>query len=271
MRNPTAIWTARPPLSITWGGILAAMLMAMAAVAISPSIARADPLDLPGLTPPSCRSDGIFMFWHTKDRGNAPAPEGWKVERRHQDSGTWVVQTFTFIGDEADALQTVSDRYWDWVDTSAEQNVAYTYRVRAINADGSDVADRVWSRRAEVFCEEEAPDGPSELDRPGLSIPRCQSDGIAIFWNTKNRGEADAPDGWKVERRNWASGGWVVETFTFAGGDADALQTHSDEYWDLLDTTAKLGVDYTYRVRAINADGSDAADRVWSGRAPVKC
>ena len=92
------------------------------------------------------------MFWHTRYRARADAPEGWQVERRHWESGQWVVRTFTFIGAQADALQTHSDQYWDWVDTSAEKDVDYTYRVRAINTDGSDVEGRVWSRRAPLEC-----------------------------------------------------------------------------------------------------------------------
>ena len=90
------------------------------------------------------------MFWHTENRGRAKAPDGWKVERRHWDSGGWVVQTFTFIGSEADALQTFNEHYWDWVDEEAGFDEDYTYRVRAINADGSDMEGRDWSRRAPV-------------------------------------------------------------------------------------------------------------------------
>ena len=69
---------------------------------------------------------------------------------RHRDSTGWVVRTFEFIGTDADALQTFSEEYWDWVDRTADRNVDYTYRVRAINADGFDADDRFWSRRAPV-------------------------------------------------------------------------------------------------------------------------
>lgn len=90
------------------------------------------------------------MFWHTRNQSEAEAPEGWKIERRHVDSGAWVVRTFTFIAADADVLQTHSDEYWDWMDTSAEYGVQYTYRVRALNADGFEMDGRVWSRRAQV-------------------------------------------------------------------------------------------------------------------------
>ncbi len=226
----------------------------------------ADAIDLPGISEPGCQDSGVSMFWHTANGGEAP--DGWKVERRHQDSeGNWIVQTFTFIGSDADDLQTIRDDYWDWVDTSADRYVDYSYRVRAINADGTDVDGRTWSRYASTICTGGA------LDQPGISIPRCEDNGVSMFWHTRNRAMAEAPDGWKVERRHWDSGQreWVVRTFTFIGADADALQTHNEEYWDWVDTSAEVNVDYTYRVRAINSDGSDVDGRVWSRRAPVEC
>ena len=224
----------------------------------------ADANDQPGISEPQCQDNGVSMFWHTGNGGEADAPDGWKVERSHQDAeGNWIVQTFTFIGADADALQTFNEKYWDWVDTSAEGNVEYTYRVRAINADGSDMAGRAWSRHASTICT------GGILDQPGISVPRCQDNGVSIFWHTRNRGEAEAPEGWKIERRHWNSGKWVVRTFTFIGADADALQTFNEKYWDWVDTSAEGNVEYTYRVRAINADGSDMAGRVWSRRAPV--
>ena len=106
----------------------------------------------PGISVPSCRGNGVFFFWHTGNRGEAEAPEGWKIERRQRDSEGWVVRTFSFIGPQADTLRTDSEEYWEWVDESAKVNVRYTYRVRAINADGSDLDGRFWSRRAPAEC-----------------------------------------------------------------------------------------------------------------------
>ena len=223
-----------------------------------------DASDQPGISEPRCQDDGVSMFWHT---GNgAEAPDGWKVERSHQDAeGNWIAKTFTFIGADADALRTVRVDFWDWVDTSADLNVDYSYRVRAINADGSDMDGRIWSRHAAIICT------GGVLDQPGISVPRWQDNGIFIYWHTKNRGAAEAPEGWKIERRHQDSGEWVVRTFTFIGADADALQTYNEKFWDWVDDSAECGVEYTYRVRAINADGSDMDGRFWSRRAPVEC
>lgn len=150
MRNLTSIETARFPTFIIRVGIAAAILIALTTAAIFPVTASADSLDEPGISIPRYQGNGVAMFWHTKDRGDAEAPDGWKVERRHRASGDWVVSTFILKGKDADALQTHGHRYWDWVDTTAHPDVSYTYRVRAINADGSDMAGRTWSRRAPV-------------------------------------------------------------------------------------------------------------------------
>ncbi len=271
MRIPIAIGKRRSSVFPFWFGIATAILMAAALAALVPSAAKADPdpLKEPGISVPKCESDGISMFWHTRNRGDAEAPDGWKVERRSLTQNGWVATTFTFIGPEADALHTVRDDHWDWTDTSAERDVDYIYRVRAINSDGTDMDGRIWSRGAEINCTD-PPDQSSALDQPGISIPLRQGEGVAFYWHTRNRGEAEAPDGWKVERRNWTSDGWVLTTFTFIGDDSDALQTYSDKYWDWVDTSADQNIDYTYRVRAINADRSYTDDRIWSRRAPVK-
>ena len=225
-----------------------------------------DTLNQPGLSLPRHHVDGLSMLWRTPNNGLNLVPDGWKVERRHLDpqGRDGAVQRFRFIGLEADALLTVDGRYWGWVDTTAEREVEYTYRVRAINADGSDLDGTGWSRDASGMRLAEF------LDRPGISVPRLTEKGVSMFWHTQNRGEAKAPDGWKVERRHWASDGWVVQTFTFIGSDADALQTHSELYWDWVDDEAGFDEDYTFRVRAINVDGSDTEGRLWSRRAPVE-
>ena len=226
----------------------------------APVECAADAINPPGISEPGCVNNGASMFWHTADSGDAEAPDGWKIERWNQDSdGNWTAQTFTFIG--ADALQTVRDNYWDWVDTSAERYVDYSYRVRVINAEGSDMAGRTWSRHASTICT------GGILDQPGISVPSCQDNGVFMFWHTRNRGRVEAPEGWKVERRHRDSGQWVVRTFEFIGTRADALRTVDEKYWDWMDTSRANNVDYTYRVRALNADGSDLDGRVWSRRA----
>lgn len=40
-------------------------------------------LDQPGISIPTCQDNGVFMFWHTRNRARGDAPEGWQVERRH--------------------------------------------------------------------------------------------------------------------------------------------------------------------------------------------
>ena len=93
-----------------------------------------------------------MMFWHTQNIGNAAAPAGWRVERRHYQGRNFVTRSWDFLGSAADGLQTFNDRYWDWADTTIRERVSYTYRVRALNADATEMAGRNWSRRAPVRC-----------------------------------------------------------------------------------------------------------------------
>ena len=110
-------------------------------------------LSQPGISAPRCEHSGISLYWHTNNEGNAPAPDGWIVERRHDVGGSWSTRTWQFIGSDADALQTTDSGSWDWLDHTTSRNVSYTYRVRAINSDGSYMSGREWSRRAPVRCE----------------------------------------------------------------------------------------------------------------------
>ena len=131
-------------------GLLVALLAVLATTTISPANVMAGPLDKPGISNPYCdENSNISLYWHTENRGKASAPDGWKLERQRYRSQT---TTFTFIGADADALQTHSNKYWDYVDTIAPGIGGYTYRVRAINADETNMAGREWSRRATAYC-----------------------------------------------------------------------------------------------------------------------
>ena len=109
-------------------------------------------LNKPGISVPWCSGSRIMMYWHTQNTGDASAPAGWRVERRGFQDGAFVTRSWDFLGSAADGLQTFNSRYWDWTDSSASQNVSYTYRVRALNTDGSEMSGRNWSRRAGVYC-----------------------------------------------------------------------------------------------------------------------
>ena len=121
-----------------WLGIAAVILIAMLGTTASTRTVSATDLDRADLDFVHCVSSGVELTWRTENEGRAVPPDGWKVERSHQiTEGNQVVQTFTFMGDDADALLMSSGEFWKWVDTGAQPNVLYTYRVRAINADGS--------------------------------------------------------------------------------------------------------------------------------------
>ena len=226
----------------------------------------ADSLEQPGISTPVCEDDQLVLFWRTENGGQAAAPEGWELERTSHNSNGDRELTFFFIGAGADVYLTSDGRFWRWVDPNIERNLRYTYRLRAINADKTYTEGRDWSRSTSSACLH------GLFTQPGLSVPRGQDNGVSMFWHARNGAQGEAPGGWKVERRHWDSKGWgwVVQTFTFTGKQAEALQTFNERYWDWVDTTAEQGVAYTYRVKAIYADGSDIEGRVWSRRAPVE-
>ena len=142
--------------------IMTAAVSAAAIMGTGTQTVMAAPNEQPGISVPFCESNGIFMYWHTENGGRADAPDGWRVERRHWVGGPdnladniedgFKTKTWEFIGTDADALQVYSDKYWDWKDRSRSRNVSYTYRVRAINSDSTNMAGRDWSRRAPVRC-----------------------------------------------------------------------------------------------------------------------
>ena len=109
------------------------------------------------------------------------------------------------------------------------------------------------------------------LDQPGISVPRCDGSAIALYWHTHTYGTAAAPYGWRVQRRHLGSDDFVVWIRDFLGSAATNLQTYSSKYWDWTDNTASPGIDYTYRVRALDENGNEMADRRWSRRAPASC
>ena len=125
---------------------------AAAANTINQNVQATGHTERPGISLPYCESNGISMYWHTQNGGNAPSPDGWRVERRNYVNGMYDTRTWVFKGSTSDALQTFSDKYWDWKDTTRSKGIRYTYRVRAINADSTDMAGREWSRRARASC-----------------------------------------------------------------------------------------------------------------------
>ena len=129
--------------------LVVVVLVSMVLVGVGTAEAQ---LDKPGISVPWCSGSNIMMYWHTQNSGDASAPAGWRVERRHYQGGNFVTQSWNILGNAADSLQTFSSRYWDWTDSSARQTVSYTYRVRALNAGGTELSSRNWSRRAPVRC-----------------------------------------------------------------------------------------------------------------------
>ena len=113
------------PITAIWLGAAVAILTTPLVTAATSPTASANNFDRADIEIAHCETDGVHLSWRTENEGQAAAPDGWKVERIHRDSeGNRVAQTFTFIGDDADALVTSDRDYWDWTDDSVAQNVS---------------------------------------------------------------------------------------------------------------------------------------------------
>ena len=138
-----------------------------AVAALRPLEAQVSPTEQPGIGIPYCQVagkefDGISIFWHHA----GAEPTGtykWKVERRHLSDDGFVYKRWVLNADGTGAPAiTEFERteayapviYWQFSDGAADLGEHYTYRVRALNEDETDMSGRYWSRRAPVQCED---------------------------------------------------------------------------------------------------------------------
>ena len=146
--------------------LVLATVVAGAVAGPRPLGAEGSPTDQPGISIPYCQVagngfDSIHMFWHHV--GAEPAGTyKWKVERRHFSEGEFVYQHWELNADGTYAPASIGFErtevyappiFWDFSDGTASSGAHYTYRVRALNEDGSEMSGRYWSRRAQVLCE----------------------------------------------------------------------------------------------------------------------
>ena len=95
-----------------------------------------------GLSVPQCRSNGISMYWQVApDYQSQQNPHGWRVDGRRTSAGV-ATTLIDFLGPDADVLQTYSDQYWDWTDTTARRGIKYNYRVHALDNNGDLMTNR---------------------------------------------------------------------------------------------------------------------------------
>ena len=126
-------------------------------------------------------------------------------------------------------------------DTDLQPNIAYTYRVRTINA----VGNSQWSNQVSQTTVADPVVTTPPLAPGGLTATAISSTQIDLLW----RDAANNETGFQIERRIGTGGFTRIST---VGAD---VTRHSDT--DLQPNTA-----YTYRVRAINAIGNSS----WSNQ-----
>ena len=130
-----------------------------------------------------------------------------------------------------------------FVDAGAVKNTRYYYRLRAVNGGGSSAAVT-----ATVLTPDALPAAPSDLRVVVEGIPTNGYSDVVLNW-TNN---ADNAANVVIERRSEPAGAFAV------------LATVPSYYNGYKDELAKVGVRYTYRVRATNAVGTSAVSNAFT-------
>ena len=100
-----------------------------------------------------CDSNGDrWMYWSAGEDQNhnpLPDPEGWIVERFIHGH---MAASFRFMGDDAEALQTYSQDWWDWTDDMGPL-MNYTYQVTALDENRDRIPGRQ-TAKVSTWCDD---------------------------------------------------------------------------------------------------------------------
>ena len=190
------------------------------------------PLPSPsGLTASASSESRINLSWN--DRSNNE--NGFKIERKTGDTGTW------------SQIASVSANSTGYSNSGLNPSTLYKYRVRAYNAS----MHSSYSNVAQA-----ATQGPPAKPE-GLFAEAVSTTRIDLEWQDESVNE----DGFKIDRKEGASGNWTEIASVTAG-----QETYEDANLD-------SGTTYHYRVHAHNVWGvSDYSDQVTetTGMLPAK-
>ncbi|MBI3961885.1 MAG: fibronectin type III domain-containing protein [Deinococcus sp.] len=146
---------------------------------------------------------------------NSLDESGFKIERRTSTSGSWM--QIAVVGADVTSYQDAGQ-------------LGYYYRVRAYNVQG----DSTYSNEAQV-----AEPGTTPLPPANLTVTAVSSSQTNLSWQDNSTDEK----GFKIERRLGLDGTWAQ----IAGVGAN-ITTYQD-------SGLEAGSNYSYRVRAYNAQG----------------
>lgn len=160
---------------------------------------------------------------------NSNNETGFRIERR-LDGGSYVV------------LTTVSTNVTQFVDTTVSGGSTYTYRVRATGTGG----DSAYSNESTVTTPQGVPAAPTNLT--GV-VTATQ---VTLGWTDNSGNET----GFRIERRLASASTWEVLATTAANSTG------------FVDGAVAVGLEYVYRVFAVNAIGDSASSNLFTVNIP---
>ena len=169
------------------------------------------------LTGAKAGSDGITVTWQT-----AAGAAQYRVYRKDAANPKWK------------GLVNVSGT--SWTDKTAQAGAKYTYTVRGIGADGKTLSPGFDDTGVSATFTKPTPT-PTTPANVTLGSAKAVSDGIQVTWQT-----AAGAAQYRVYRKDAVNTKWKALTSSATGTS-------------YTDKTAVVGVQYTYTVRGIAADG----------------
>jgi hypothetical protein len=179
-----------------------------------------------GLTAAAVSPFDIDLSW----TDNSSDEEGFQVERRTVNNGTWALVATTQVG----VTSLRNGGLWS--------ATGYVYRVRAVNSAGSSSFTND-ATATTPYVGQSTPATPS-----GLSATAVTSTEVDLRWTDNSLNE----DGFKIERRR-------------SGGSWTQVATVGAMVTTYRDTGRTSGITYVYRIRAYNSKGNSS----YSGQARV--
>ncbi|XP_037353624.1 immunoglobulin-like and fibronectin type III domain-containing protein 1 [Talpa occidentalis] len=188
-----------------------------------------------------CQGAGICLRWRPPQDDGGQAVEHYMVERRQVGRSTWLK-----VGEPPADSTTFTD-------ARVERGRKYTFRVRAVSAEGA----------GEALESEEVLVAPEALPRPPSTpaILSASSQGIGLTWTAPQGPGSAHITGYLIEKRQRGSNTWTAVN----------KQPVPDRRWTVVDV--RQGCQYEFRVTAVTLSGPGApgspSDAVFA-RDPVR-
>lgn len=181
----------------------------------------------------------VDLQWDTDSTNES----GFEIQRSSPDTGSWSTVGTAAAGDTT------------FIDSTANPNTHYYYRVMAFNTGGACNCDTLYSassNEADTTTPDTAPQAPSNL----TAVIDCSDSTVDLTWQDNSNGTWGNELGFAIERS-------AGDSTSFA--PLAMVNANDTDYQDsglVSDTT------YYYQVKAYNASGTSAASNITSVQTP---